>query len=339
MILGVAILGSGIFVREEHLPAVQKSPNLTLRAIYSRSLKSAQSLNTEASVDLYSNDAGAGKSLDDLLNRTDIQAVIIALPIKNQPEYIRKCLVAGKNVLSEKPVAENVAEALDLITWYDQQIRPRGISWAVAENARFWESCVKGGQISARLGKLLTFRARQQTLVKGGKYFETEWRKTPTHQGGFLLDGGVHFTAALRQLLGKDAIVSLSAHTAQLQEHLPPVDTIQATARTKNGAIGTISISFGTTDEGNEYSVGREDGFVTVNLEGLVKTKEKEETIEKRESHVTIEVRAWGEALVGGRIDPLQSPREALADLELIEACLRSGEQGAKVVELKHQEI
>jgi predicted dehydrogenase len=53
-------------------------------------------------VALYSEDSGEGKSLDDLFARSDIKAVTIALPIKNQPEYIRKALLAGKHVLSEK---------------------------------------------------------------------------------------------------------------------------------------------------------------------------------------------------------------------------------------------
>lgn len=71
--------------------------------MWSRSLKSAESVGADVKdLALYSEDSGEGKSLDDLLARTDIKAVTIALPIKNQPEYIRKALLAGKHVLSEK---------------------------------------------------------------------------------------------------------------------------------------------------------------------------------------------------------------------------------------------
>ncbi len=60
-------------------PAVEASKDLTLKAIYSRSLQSAKSLATDDSkVDLYSDDSGSGKSYADLLARSDIQAVIIA---------------------------------------------------------------------------------------------------------------------------------------------------------------------------------------------------------------------------------------------------------------------
>lgn len=58
---------------------MQASEELTLKAIYSRSLKSAKSLSPDTSgVDLYSDDSGEGKSYKDLLKRTDIHAVIIA---------------------------------------------------------------------------------------------------------------------------------------------------------------------------------------------------------------------------------------------------------------------
>jgi predicted dehydrogenase len=79
-------------------------------------LKSAKSLaGTASNVDLYSDDAGSGSSLDDLLARSDIQAVTIALPILNQPTYICKALLANKYVLSEKPIAENMKDAIELL--------------------------------------------------------------------------------------------------------------------------------------------------------------------------------------------------------------------------------
>jgi predicted dehydrogenase len=58
-------------------PAVQASPHLTLKAVYSRSSKSAKELaNHVPGVDVYSDDSAAG--YDDLLKRSDIHAIIIA---------------------------------------------------------------------------------------------------------------------------------------------------------------------------------------------------------------------------------------------------------------------
>ena len=149
---------------------------MTLKAVYSRSLKSAKTIPAEgANVDLYSDDSGSGKSLDDLLARSDIHAVIIALPIKNQPEYIRKALKAGKHVLSEKPVAENVEEGKELIKWYRSEIDTKKVTWGVAENFRYLASYDHAAEAVKKMGKLLGFRVRMQTLVEGGnKFFETE---------------------------------------------------------------------------------------------------------------------------------------------------------------------
>lgn len=81
MLMTIALIGSGIFAKEEHLPAIQAaSGSLRLAAVYSRSLASAQALASEArDVALYSEEtAGQGKGYEALLAREDVQAVVIA---------------------------------------------------------------------------------------------------------------------------------------------------------------------------------------------------------------------------------------------------------------------
>ena len=155
---------------------------------------------------------------------------------------------------------------------------------------------------------------------------ETEWRKTPSHQGGFLLDAGVHFTAGLRLLLGSEHIVRLSAFTNQIQKHLPPVDTIDASLKTKSGATGTFSFSFGSTLSGSEWTIGCEKGSVSVSgstVTTVIDGKEEKTDIQDERSGVPPEVRKWGQALAaGGKQNDRQIPEEALADLELVRISL-----------------
>jgi predicted dehydrogenase len=159
----------------------------------------------------------------------------------------------------------------------------------------------------------------------------------PTHQGGFLLDGGVHFLAGIRVLLGpEEPFVSLSAHTTQLQSHLPPVDTLDATLKTKNGVTGTVSISFGSTFKGTGYSVACDKGVINIMRETVKVGNETNEVLNEK-TGVPPEVRIWGEAIKGGKADPRQSPEEPLADLEELEAMLRSGEQNGQAIPLKYQ--
>lgn len=45
------------------------------------------------------------------------------------------------------------------------------MTWGVAENYRYFKSFVHGAEQVRKLGKVLSFRARMNTLVAGGKYF------------------------------------------------------------------------------------------------------------------------------------------------------------------------
>jgi predicted dehydrogenase len=244
-----------------------------------------------------------------------------SLPILVQPDYIKRALSAGKHVLAEKPIAKDVATATSLISWV-QQNAP-SVTFSIAENFRFMDSFVYASQQVASLGRILQFRTRMSAFVKpGGKYYETAWRKVPDYQGGFLLDGGVHFTAATRLLLGADnAPVQTSAYTTQLQPHLPPLDTLDASVKLKSGVTGTFSVSFGTTFTGSEYAVACEGGTVWVSRGKVIVTKDgKEEVKEFKEegNGVKQEIKAWGEALEKGKVHPRQSPEEALRDLEMV---------------------
>ncbi|KAF2138819.1 uncharacterized protein K452DRAFT_233499 [Aplosporella prunicola CBS 121167] len=343
MSVGVAIIGSGIFAREQHLPAVQAAPSLTLKALYSRSLASAQALSTNlTNVDLYSDDAGAGKAYKDLLARDDIKGVIIALPIPAQPEYIKAALSAGKHVLSEKPIAQDMATARSLLQWYDEHVDKAKATWGVAENYRYIDSFLYGAEKVRELGRVLGFSTKVHLMVQpGAKYYETSWRKTPTHQGGFLLDGGVHFIAGTRLLLPTTTPpVALTAFSTQLQAHLSPVDTIDSIWKLSNGSSGTFSASFGTTFAGSEYRVACERGSVTVGR-GFVVVQPTGMAEIRRDfpdegSGVKQEVRAWAEKIESAQeLDERQCPVEALRDLEILEAMLRSGENAGKSVELE----
>lgn len=251
---GLAILGSGIFAKEAHLPSIAALPEGTaeLRAIYSRSEKSATELATAAhevlgaSPQVY-HDGAPNAGLDALLARTDIDAVIVALPISVQPDIVRRALAAGKHVLSEKPVAKDVASGIALIKDYDETYRPKKLVWRVAENYEVETGYLRAGAVirSGKIGKVGFYNVRVVNHVpKDSKWYNTPWRTIPDYQGGFLLDGGVHTAAALRMIL-PSPIVSLSGYASLNQEHLPPHDTINAAARSEDGSHGLIELTFG----------------------------------------------------------------------------------------------
>ena len=135
------------------------SNTLILKAVYSRSQESANALAlaaeafpATAGVETYFDSPETpGRSLDALLARDDVSVVILSLPIPFQPSVIRRCWAAGKQVVSEKPVAADLAEAKQLIELYETSYRvfqlsflrdhrvlkpfpqPRGLMWIIAE--------------------------------------------------------------------------------------------------------------------------------------------------------------------------------------------------------------
>ncbi|EED22107.1 oxidoreductase family, NAD-binding Rossmann fold protein [Talaromyces stipitatus ATCC 10500] len=346
MAIGVALIGGGIWAKEEHLPAILASKDLELKAIYSRSLKSANDVAGEVKdtqkIDLYSEDSS--QTFGDILKRDDIQAVVISLPIANQGTFIKRALLAKKHVLSEKPVSENVQDGVVLISWYNGVKEEfDNVTWSVAENFRYLESFKYARQQIEELGKIIGFRVRvYANITEDFKFYHTSWRKEPTHQGGYILDGGVHFTAGLRLLLGSDVFVErVAAFTTSLKEHLPPVDTVDAILKTNTGIQGTFQSSVATTLTGPEWTIACENGSVTVSSSTVtvlsVDGEEVVKEIPNERSGVPPEVRAWGEALAAGRQNPEQTPEEGLADLELIELMLRSGNHDGEPQKCKYQ--
>ncbi|KAH6689875.1 hypothetical protein F5X68DRAFT_260444 [Plectosphaerella plurivora] len=341
--VGIAILGAGIFAREQHIPAIEAVANLDLKAIYSRSLSSAESLagatTSSTKPDLYhETPADDSKSLDALLARDDISAVIVCLPILAQPEIIKKALTAGKHVLSEKPIAKDIATAEALLAWYDALPSEGRPVWAIAENYRFMPSMVFAAEKAREIGgSPVTFSLSVFSLVPDdSKYYATPWRKTPEYQGGFLLDGGVHFVAALRLLLGAvgDDVHSLVARSSLLQKKLPPVDTLHAVLTTKGSVHGTASISFGTEwKSGFEAQLVTTEGAVTLEpkrVEWRGRGGERQVREFEWDAGVKAEVQSFVDSLEGGVVDERQSGQAALADLKIIEGMLQSGEKGGE---------
>lgn len=199
-----------------------------------------------------------------LLRRDDVGAVIIALPIVSQPEYIKKALAAGKHVLAEKPIAKDVRTAQELISFHRNlpNAAARGATFSVAENFRFTPSFAHAAAQARTLGAVTHFSVRAFGLMRrDSKWYGTDWRRVPAYQGGFLLDAGVHHAAATRLLLGPDARpASVRAVTKQVQPHLPPVDTVSAVLETASGATGTFQLSCGSTLAAFDWDVACEGG-------------------------------------------------------------------------------
>lgn len=133
--------------------------------------------------------------------------------------------------------------------------------------------------------------------------------------------------AALRLILGSDPVATISAQSCLQQQHLPPVDTVEAVMKTKSGATGVVSLSYGSQFNDSVFEFDCEGGVVTLNFDQLtVKGESNELPFDGR--GVSREVAVFAASIAsGGSVDKRQSPEEALADLEIMEKMLTSGER------------
>ena len=173
-----------------HLPALAGlgSKGLPLKAVYSRSEQSARDfageaqklLGLSAPPDAYF-DTGP-QSLDALLARDDIAAVVVVLPITTQPSVILKALEAGKHVLSEKPVAPDVQQGSELIKKYNRLYKPKGLIWRVAENFEAEDAyrAARAFILSGKIGTIVSFKATVINYIdQDSQWYKTAWRTVP----------------------------------------------------------------------------------------------------------------------------------------------------------------
>ncbi|KAF7356359.1 GFO-IDH-MocA domain-containing protein [Mycena venus] len=363
---GIAILGAGIFAKEAHLPALLAlgSDAPPLHAVYSRSEKSSHEF-ADAAVELglspapaIYHDGDPSMDLDALLARSDITAVIVVLPITLQPSIVRKALAAGKHVLSEKPVAPDVAGGISLIKEYNEKYR-KNLVWRVAENYEAEPGFRTAGELIAagKIGKVNFFKAVVMNYIDvDNKYYKTPWRTVPDYQGGFLLDGGVHTIAVLRTML-PEPLTHLSSFASLNHEYLKPHDTINAVAKAGSHFHGIVELSFGaptkSTPSSDAFTITGSEGWMTVNftdVEGtgqvlririkrVVKvegkpTEEVEEVIDKPIKGVQAEFGSFFDAISGKEALDIGDPLGALNDVAFIQAGLNSGGELVDLVKL-----
>lgn len=323
--LRIAILGAGTFVRDAHLPAMQQlRDQYEIVAVFSRTRATAEKLT--ATIDpkpaIYTD-------IGEVLNRDDVDAVDIVLPIEQLAAAVDMALAAGKHIISEKPITPTVEEGKKLLSVYShhqQQV------WMVAENWRYEAAFIRAAEVLPEIGKpLLCHWALHLGVMPGAKYYITDWRRSGTFPGGFLMDGGVHHIAAMRLVVGE--ISHVGAFTAQMRPDLPPADTLTAALQFERGLIGSYSVTYANTapfpshltiiGERGAMQVNRD--FLEVTVDGLT----RRETLAPSQG-VTDELSAFAKAVRDGAAHR-NSPRQALQDVAVVEAMLRSAEIGARV--------
>jgi predicted dehydrogenase len=324
----LALVGAGIFARDAHVPSILRlGDRFEIVAIYSRTHATAAALAEQIPypVDLYTD-------LPELLARDDIEAVDVLLPIAVMHTVLPQIWAAHKHVISEKPIAPDVAIGQTLLATYAHYPQ---LVWMVGENWRYEEAFLQAASLmrGGAIGRPIACHwAIYSPVDPNSKYYHSAWRRDSSFPGGYLLDGGVHHVSAMRMILGE--IGEVSAVTTQVLPDLPPADTITATLRFDSGVLGTYMATYATRAPWPPLlHIAGETGSLRVQRREIEITQGKETRQIQCSGFdgVQKELAAFAESIRTGQ-PHLATPIEALQDLAVVEAMLCAAEERRTVV-------
>lgn len=248
---GLALLGSGVFASTQYVPKLGELGELiSLKTIWSRSEDAAKKALLLAKSFAPNAEAKWGQEgLESILKDNSIHAVAVVLPAQYQLEIVLQALEAGKHVIQEKPVGPSVSDVRKAWSAY-QALATNNAKlpiWAVAENYRFEPALIQAGKFVKELGQIMGVQVLiEAPMNSSSPYFTSSWRRDPSFKGGFMLDGGVHFIAGLRMIMGCE-VASVSATVSHVDQTLPPLDNLSALVQLWNGTAGVVNICYSAT--------------------------------------------------------------------------------------------
>lgn len=174
--------------------------------------------------------------LDDCLKDEKIDSIHICVPHYLHFGMIEKCLVAGKQVVVEKPVTMTKEEFSLLLSKYaGKPVYP------VMQNRT--NACVeKLKQIidtESGLGELTAVKGILTWHRDASYYTSAAWRGTKAYEGGgVLINQAVHTLDLMIYLGGNVACVNATTSNKSLEDVIEVEDTVDALLKFSNGATG-----------------------------------------------------------------------------------------------------
>jgi predicted dehydrogenase len=182
------------------------------------------------------------KDYRELLTRDDIDLVFIHSANNTHKEIVLDTVAAGKDLFCEKPLANTVVEAEEMV----KAVHRQGLRHAVGFCSRFIPEAERAKEmISAGLvGKMLSVKALIGLAgIKeiGCPDYMADWMVDPVRGGGgALIDEGAHAFDLLHWLVGN--IKSVCCTTANLNKpDLQVEDNAATLIEFENGALGSLT--------------------------------------------------------------------------------------------------
>ncbi len=251
----VALIGAGLQARRR-APVVFNSSEDEIKIITAEHIENSQNLANE-----FGCEAGIGWKT--IVDREDIDAVMVLTPPDSHAEISIASMKAGKHVLCEKPLSRTISEANEMIKVANEN----NVILKCGFNHRHHPAILEAKKIfdSGELGKALFGRCNYG--ICGRPEYEQEWRSDPNHAaGGQFVEQGIHAIDLFRWFMGE--IIEVTCMTGiQYFKNQPLDDNGMAIFRMESGATASIHASLTHWKNMFNFQVFGEEGYLEI--EGL----------------------------------------------------------------------
>jgi predicted dehydrogenase len=332
--VGIGFLGAGS-IADYHLGGLAAAGGAAVRVIAARTTERAGAVAKRHGIPEVVTDWRA------VLERRDVDAVVIATPDDTHCDIACAAAAAGKAILLQKPMARSVAEGVRVI----RAARAAGVFLQASFMHRYFEEVVRAKELLAdgRTGPVLSVRMRNAT--PGPDWNDWFYFKAKVG-GGVIMQLGVHGIDVLRHVHGDIATVSATLATRLVERKLADGRVIRpdnedhgfATYRFAAGPLGAHEMSFAERAGTDRFAMEIFCADATLSLRsirGLLAVYAPAVTGRAEWVALDLPQRPFGQRhhadfldRVRGRLPPDTTAEDGLAGLLVAAAIYRSAERG-----------
>lgn len=195
----VGLIGFGVAGQAFHAAVIRGVRGMNLACVLERKGTRAQEKYPDVRI---------VRTIDDLLSDKEIQLCVVATPNDSHFELARACLLAGRDVVVDKPFAPTLAESQELV----RLAAERGRLITVYQDRR-WDGdfgTIKKLVASGKLGTIVEYECRYDRFRPEPKV--NAWRERASQPGaGVLFDLGPHVIDQALVLFGEPHAITASA--------------------------------------------------------------------------------------------------------------------------------
>jgi predicted dehydrogenase len=272
------------------------------------------------------------ENFDQIKNNPDIDAVYVITPNATHKDFVIRAAKAGKQVICEKPMSVNPAEAREMI----DVCKAAGVKLLVGYRMHFEPKTLEVIRMrkAGELGKIRFFQGLSGFVSGDPK----QWRRNPALSGGgSMMDIGIYSVNGARYMVGEEPIwVTAQETKADPVKFVEGIDeTIQFQLGFPGGAVASCLSTY-NMDNLDRFFLDGSDGYAELlPATGYGPTRghtNKGELKQPDTVHQTVQMDEMSGILLQGHqpVVPVDG-EEALKDMIVIQAIYQAAKTGGKI--------